>query len=375
MIDISNMKYLHRNSAIVKTGYRLFLILIYATQSTAQQAPGYKDQIGIVYKNIRQYFYDSSKNLFIEKTALKKDEKPYSYLWPVCALIQAANEMEAIQPGSKYMQPVIHVIDKYYNSEKPPHPGYESYLVEAGGDGRFYDDNQWIGIAYMDAYHRAKDTAYLNLSKDIYDFMLTGYDTIAGGGLYWKEFDSTTKNTCSNGPGILLALQLYKATSEKKYLDTAILLYNWVNKNLRSPEGLYYDNIKLPSRQIDKRIYTYNTGTMLQSDVLLYQITGKKEYLVSAQQMALNSLNYFYKNGLFPGNYWFNAVLLRGYAALYKVDRRKTYVNAFKSYADKVWMSQRDSKNLIGTSNTKSLIDQAGYLEIIARLELLKDAG
>ena len=368
------MKYLHRNSAIVKTGYMLFLILIYATQSTAQQAPGYKDQIEIMYKTIRQYFYDSSKNLFVEKTVLKKDEKPYSYLWPVCALIQAANEMEVVQPGSKYMQSAMQIIDKYYNSKKPPHPGYESYLMEAGGDGRFYDDNQWIGIAYMDAYHRTKDTAYLSLSKDIYDFMLTGYDTIAGGGLYWKEFDGTTKNTCSNGPGILLALQLYKATSEKKYLDTAILLYNWVNKNLLSPEGLYYDNIKLPSRQIDKRIYTYNTGTMLQSDVLLYQITGKKKYLVSAQQMALNSLNYFYKNGLLPGNYWFNAVLLRGYAALYKVDRRKTYVNAFKSYADKVWMSQRDSKNLIGTSNTKSLIDQAAYLEIIARLELLKDA-
>jgi len=358
------MKY---TGAVIKYLVMLLVACLHLKPVAAQQ--DYKGRIDIVYKNIYQYFYDSSKNLFIEKTILKKDEKPYSYLWPICALIQAANEVEVLQPGKEYMKPVIQVIGKYYNSTKPPHPGYESYLMEAGGDGRFFDDNQWIGIAYLDAYHRTKKTPYLDLAKDIYEFTLTGYDAIAGGGLYWKEFDSTTKNTCSNGPEVLMALQLYKATSEKKYLDTAILIYDWVNKNLQSPEGLYYDNIMLPSLKIDQRIYTYNTGTMLQSDVLLYQITGKEKYLASARKIAASTLNYFFKDGLFPDNYWFNAVLLRGYVELYKVDKERKYLAAFKTYANKVWNTQRDTKNLVGTRKIKSLIDQAAYLEIIARLQ------
>lgn len=195
--------------------FPLLCLLLCVISAHAQQKYDYKNRIETVYKNIYRYFYDSSKNVFIEKTKLKADEKPYAYLWPICALIQATNEMEALYPKKQYMQPVIKVIEKYYNAAKPPHPGYESYLMEAGGDGRFYDDNQWIGIAYIDAYNRTKDIRYLNLSKEIYGFMMTGYDTIAAGGLYWKEFDSTTKNTCSNGPGILLALQLYNITNEK----------------------------------------------------------------------------------------------------------------------------------------------------------------
>ncbi|MBC7849530.1 MAG: glycoside hydrolase family 88 protein [Chitinophagaceae bacterium] len=314
-------------------------------------------------------FYDSSKKLFTEKTILKEDERPYSYLWPLCAFIQAANEMEAVSPSRIVMKPVIEVINKYYSPKKAPHPGYDSYPVPLGGGDRFYDDNQWIGIAYIDAYHRTKDKEYLRLSKEIYDYMMTGYDTTFGGGLYWKEFDTTTKNTCSNGPGVVLALELYKATKEKKYLDTALLLFDWVNKHLLSPEGLYYDAIQKPGWKIDKRQFTYNTGTMLQSYVLLYHITKKPEYLKQAQAIAKSSLPRFYQNGLFPDNFWFNAVLLRGYVELYKVDKDRQYVQAFRNYVDKVWETQRDEKGFIGKRSNKTLIDQSAYIELLARLQ------
>lgn len=155
----------------------------------------------------------------------------------------------------------------------------------------------------------------------------------------------------------------------KKYLDTAMLLYNWVNKKLRSPDGLYYDHIKLPSTQIDKRKFTYNVGTMLQSNVLLYKITKERKYLLSAKRQAAASLQFFYKKKLFPDNYWFNAVLLRGYIELYKTDKQKVYIHAIKNYSDKVWQMQRDNQNLIGPLSVKLLIDQAAYLEILVRLQ------
>ena len=364
-----------KNSRSINNIFRGVIIFSLVTGNSisviAQQEPSFERQVAIVNDNIYSHFYDSSKKLFIEKTVLKADEKPYAYLWPVCALVQAANEMEAKDPAKKYMEPVVNVINKYYSPNKLPHPGYDSYLVEFGGGDRFYDDNQWIGITYLDAYGRTKEAKYLTLAKDIYDYMLTGYDTISGGGLYWKEFDKNTKNTCSNGPGIIMALQLYEFTQEKKYMDTALLLYDWVNKYLQAPDKLYFDNLRLPARTIDKRKYTYNSGTMLQSNVMLYHITKDKKYLSRAQEIAAASLKHFYKNNLYPNNYWFNAVLLRGFIDLYKVDQEKRYIQSFINYAGEVWKSQRDKNNLIGTKSVKSLIDQAGYLEIIARLASL----
>ena len=246
-----------------------------------QSVEVYQSRVNIIHKNIEQYFYDSSKELFYEAIPVQLNEKPHSYLWPLCALIQAANEAEVLQPDKDYMTSALKAIDQYYNTN-PPALGYQAYVTAEEKSDRFYDDNQWIAIACLDAYQRTQKVDFFNKSETIYKFMMTGFDTVSGGGIYWKEGDKTSKNTCSNGPGILIALQLYRITKEKKYLDTALILYNWVNAHLQSPKGIYYDNIKIPSLKIDSATYTYNTGTMLQSNVLLYNITYEKKYLKEA---------------------------------------------------------------------------------------------
>jgi len=323
------------------------------------------------YKSLHQAiyrtYYDSVTGLFTETNNTAADEHPHSYLWPLCALVQAANEMEVLQPGRPYLEPVMKAIDQYY-SVKHGIAGYDSYVVKQGGGDRFYDDNQWIGLAYMDAYARTRRKVFLEKSVEIYQFMMTGYDTVTGGGLYWKEGDKSTKNTCSNGPGVLLALDLYRATGERGYLDTALLLYNWVNKVLQSPSGVYYDNIKTKDGRIARQFYTYNTGTMLQANVILYTLTKKAAYLDEAHRLAAASLKTFFKNGRWPGNYWFNAVLLRGYQDLYQLDKDKTYIQAFITDVDGIRNTETDKAGLAGPGKVKKLLDQAGLLEIRARL-------
>ena len=340
---------------------------------------GQKDErwlsrMDIIEKNINKFFVDHTTGYYKEKTIIKPGEKPYSYLWPLCGLIQAANEVEAYTRQTVFFDNVLQSIQAYYDPS-PPAAGYSSYIVKEKKDDRFYDDNQWIGIACLDAYERTKNKKYLQQGELVYRFMMTGFDTIGGGGLYWKENDHTTKNTCSNGPGVLVALQLYNATGKKTYLDTARLLYNWTKKNLLSPENVYYDNMQLPSRKIDKRTYTYNTGTMLQSSVMLYRITKENQYLQHAKELAAGSLKKFFVKNRFPGNYWFNVVLLRGYIDLYKVDGEKKYIDAFEQDVEAIWQSERDENNLVGKKQRKELLDQAAVLEILARLATLNSVG
>ncbi|WP_339070986.1 glycoside hydrolase family 76 protein [Chitinophaga sp. 212800008-4] len=318
---------------------------------------------------VNKYLYENKSGLYIQTSDRAKNHNPHADLWGLCGLIQATNEMERMHPGKQYMQPVVAAINQYYDPI-PPTPGYASYVVKERREDRYYDDNQWIGIAYLDAYERTGKKWFLQKGDEIYRFMMTGFDTISGGGLYWKEGDKTTKNTCSNGPGILLALQLYNATHNKAYLDTALLLYNWVNKHLRSNSGVYWDAIKpQENNRIDSAAYTYNTGTMLEANVKLYHITKNAHYLTEAQHIAEGGYQRFFRNGRFHSSYWFNAVLLRGYEALYKTDKHRKYIDAMQEYADNVWKHDRDSaNNLLGSRPEKELLGQAGMMEIYARL-------
>lgn len=350
--------------------YILFTVLAFMTGAVTPAAfaqnPGFEQHVADISKNINLLLKDGKTGLYFETTDAVQKENPHSWLWPLCALVQAANEMDVLYPKQEHLKPVVKAIDQYY-SEKVP-VAYQDYVTAERLSSRFYDDNQWVAIAYLDAYSRTKEQDYLKNAIMVYDYMITGMDDKAGGGLYWKEGDFSSKNTCSNAPAVLVALQLYKVTKDKKYLETALAVYNWTNKKLRSPEALFYDNIKIPGGEIDRKFYTYNAGAMLQANALLYGITNNKKYLLEAQQIAKASKGYFYKNNRLPGHYWFNAVLLRGCIELYKIDRNKDWIDIFRNEAQRIWAEERDGLNLIGKNKEKSLIDQAAMMEIYARL-------
>jgi uncharacterized protein YyaL (SSP411 family) len=335
----------------------------------AQGTPDkYSARIAAIEQNIQTHFYESTSGLFTETDSRLTQKKPHSYLWPLCALVQAVNETRATKAPD--MREALGAIGQYY-SPIDPAPAYQSYVMREEAASRFYDDNEWIAIACMDAYDRTKKEQYLQISKVIYRFLMTGYDSLGGGGLYWEEDKKKSKNTCSNGPGILVALALYKATKDKAYLDTALSLYHWTNRHLQAPDGLYYDAIRIPSLKIDSARYTYNTGTMLQSNVLLYTLTGDAAYLTEAKRIADAAQRYFYRRGKLPGNYWFNVVLLRGYIALYEIEKDPARLSFIVADGDRIWEQERDASNLLGPGPVKSLIDQAAMLEMYARLRNL----
>ena len=341
-----------------------FCLLLLNSISFAQQV-NYKTRVEVLHKNIEHYFKANKTGLYYETADSVQKDNPHSWLWPLCALLQGTNEMEAFVTGSNVMEPVVKAIDQYYSPINPP--AFQDYVTSERKSSRFYDDNQWIAITYLDAYRRKPNPKYLKDSKMIYDYMITGMDTVAGGGLYWKEGELDSKNTCSNGPAILVALQLYKITKEKRYLKTAMSVYNWTNKNLQAPDGLFYDAIKIPSLKIDKRLYTYNAGSMLQANSLLYTITKNKKYLIEAQRIAKAAKAHFFKNNRLPLDYWFNAVMLRGYQELYNIDKNKGWIDFFIVDANSIWL-ERDEHDFLKKGKHKSLIDQAGMLEIYARL-------
>lgn len=335
--------------------------------------PGfYQKQMLQLQQSIQHYFYDSASGFYRESIYPEENKNPASYLWPLCALLQANNEIDKVIPANQRLfDSTFSLIRRYYDTSAPA-PGYASYIPDLGGGDRFYDDNQWIGIALMDAYKRSGKAAYLKDSKEIYRFMMTAYDTAAGGGLYWQEGKLSSKNTCANGPGIILALQLYKATANKKYQDTALMLYNWVNRHLQAPSGLYFDNISTTTGKVDEKKYSYNTGTMMQSGLYLYEVTNDPRYLNAVIAVGDSAMHYFLDSGKFRDGYWFNAVLLRAYQHLLLHVKDLKYIRAFKKCTDHALLQNKNSGELMENKKVIDLVGQAGMLEILARLAWLE---
>lgn len=357
--------------------HKIILVLIFPfaiNVSAQQQKSYYKNEMTLLRNAIETNFYEPKDGFYKETAVVEPGKNPFSYLWPLCGMIQAGNEIEKATKETGLLDRQLKIIREYY-VPTPPAPGYASYIMKFRGGDRFYDDNQWIGIASMDAYSRAPKPEYLAVGKEIYNYMMTGYDSILTGGIYWQENKKVSKNTCSNGPGIILALQLYKATQDKKYLDTAIRIYQWVNAKLQAPNGLYWDNIGVGNNRIGKAMFSYNTGTMLQSNIYLYEITKKPEYIVSAKAIADTAISYFNRNGKFRDSYWFQAVLLRSFQHLLKYDREKKYILAFKACLDTALATNKNDRNLMGKEKTEDLVAQSGMLEILARFAQMEGDG
>lgn len=339
----------------------------------------YKTEMQHLHAAIEENFHSSkSGHYFVDLDPEERETKfghwrEFSWFWALCTMFEATNEMEKVQVGSDLVDGIYDSMQPYYDASLPE-PGYNEYIMDLHPGQRYYDDNQWVGITALDIYERTGDQRYFDLGKSMYDFMMTASDSTLGGGLYWRENDFETKNTCSNGPGILVALKMYNATKNQEYLDTALELYEWTNEHLQTPSGLYYDNIKTEDGSIGETLYSYNSGTMLQSNVYLFEITGDKKYLERAIEIADSSLDYFYGNGKFRDNIWFNAVLLRGYQYLLKHHEDMNYIVGFKKSLDHALKENLNKEGLLAKDGSVlNLVEHGGMLEILARFAYLED--
>ena len=317
----------------------------------------------------------------------------FSYLWPYSGTFSAVNALFEATHDKKYKKlldsRVLPGLEEYFDTQRVPN-AYSSYIRTAPASDRFYDDNVWLGIDFTDTYQMTQEQKYLDKAQLIWKFIESGTDSILGGGIYWCEQKKESKNTCSNAPGSVLALKLFKATNDSSYFEKGKKLYEWTQRNLQdSADYLYFDNIRLDGK-IGKAKFAYNSGQMMQSAALLYQLTKNPIYLNDAQNIAKECFNYFFTDFtpatneeafrmLKKGDIWFTAVMLRGFIELYQIDKDKTYINAFNKSLSYAWDNARDEKGLFNTDlsgkskdERKWLLTQAAMVEMYARLATIQ---
>ncbi|MGL5938383.1 MAG: glycoside hydrolase family 76 protein [Phocaeicola sp.] len=324
--------------------------------------------------------------------ALEEEAVPnqFSYLWPCSGVFSAVNAIMEASPEefSTYKtlldEQVLPGLESYYDDKRLP-AAYASYINEAPPSERFYDDNVWLGIDFVDAYLLTGEEKYLEKSKTIWKFVVSGMDYQLGGGACWCEQGKESKNCCSNAPGSVYALKLFKATNDSLYFREGKFLYEWTRTHLQdNSDYLYHDNVAIDGN-IGKAKYAYSSGLMLQGAVLLYQLTGNRKYLEEAKKIAEACYHYFFIDYTSPtGNrfkqikkqdIWFVAVMLRGFIELYRIDKNRLYLDSFNKSLEYAWDYARDENGLYNvdfSGNEKDaqkwLLTQAAIVEMYGRL-------
>lgn len=228
------------------------------------------------------------QNYRLERSGLYKEnltDKGPTFMWTGGILLSAFVAATRVDKN-RWAGPLdtcVRGLELYWNT-KGPVPGYDVLPVPKPVD-RYYDDNAWVAIALVEAAEVTGRAEYARLSERTQKYVLSGEDTVLGGGIYWKEAEKTSKNTCSNGPSAYAAIRLYEYTKNPKYLADAKRLYDWTRSNLQDKDGLFWDNIK-PNGNIERTKWSYNTALMLRTACGLARATKDTAYRQQAKDMA-----------------------------------------------------------------------------------------
>ncbi|PQV63517.1 Glycosyl hydrolase family 76 [Abditibacterium utsteinense] len=296
---------------------------------------------------IQRAFYDQNAGLYRPAIPVDKKGLPYEVMWGNGVQFSALTGAVKWEPA-RY-RPALDAFTKGLNrywDKDAPFPGFDAYFASRDNDDKYYDDNQWLVIGFVEANAVTKNQNYLKWAREAHDFSLSGWDEKLGGGVYWHEQDKKSKNTCSNAPAIVSALALYEATGNKSDLEWATKDYNWTCTHLQDADGLFWDNISLEGKVQDWK-FTYNTALMIRANLGLWRATKDPKYLAEARRVSDASLQKWVnpQSGAFADDARFNHLLAEAFLQTFEATRDIKYLNAVRRNADFGYRQVRDVRD------------------------------
>jgi len=291
-------------------------------------------------------------------------EKPQPlFNWGVGVLMSAMNGAARIDPAwRKDLREFVEATRAYWN-EAGPVAGYDVLPMPKPAD-RYYDDNAWMVLALVEASDILGDKKMLGYGEAALRYVLSGEDEKLGGGIYWRESEQKSKNTCSNAPAAAACLAVYAKTKNPTLLAKAKGFYAWTKKRLQDPsDSLYWDSISLDGK-IDKTKWSYNTGLMIRTAAELGRWTKDEAYTREAKALAAASEKRWLVDGRLADEGKFAHLLLEAWTFVPDADRqtkaRAALVWLWKhGRAENGWFSPRFDRAPEPGQRVFPLIDQA----------------
>jgi len=256
-------------------------------QAVPPPAGSYGGKAREVMADIQRNFWLPDKGLY----ARSRDVRDPDFMWGNGVVFSALAGATRHDPGAyrETMARFFSALDGYWD-RKCARPGYEASPTAGNGHDKYYDDNAWMVITFVEAYALTGQRSYLTRAQETMAFVLSGWDKTLDGGIWWhQEHKDGSKNTCANAPAAVgcLALARFAPPAERnQHLRWALRIVDWTTEYLQAPDGLYFDNIKAESRHINQAKLTYNSGLMVRACLGLHRASGDAKFLREADRIG-----------------------------------------------------------------------------------------
>ena len=323
-----------------------------------------------------------------------------AHLWPFSRALVATLDLAGIADASTAdidaegaVAASLIALERYWDPSGDP-PAYSSDVRGArlGGD-RYYDDNAWVGLALVQLERMRPGSACLDRAEELFRFAASGWDRRVvpnPGGVFWVEqgrgagATNHDRNTVSNAPNAALGLHLAELRPGPLTAPGSIDaegMYEWVLATLdasRESElpgtGLFWDKLR-GDGTLDKKLWSYNQGSMIGANVLLARRGGKSraEYLGRAEAIARKALAHFGRDGYERQPAAFNAIYFRNllllHAATGDAALRAEILKTLRGYTDQAWYERRDRRHLFHfPDGGVTLLNQSAMVQLLALL-------
>ncbi|WP_435021508.1 glycoside hydrolase family 76 protein [Tundrisphaera sp. TA3] len=263
------------------------LALSFVVSSRAAEPGPYAQHAREVTEHIQKTFYDARTGVYLKALSIQKPD----YVW--LQSVQFSNLVAAarVDPATyqKRLKDYFVALDAYWD-DKVAIPGYEAAMTRGNGNDKYYDDNAWLVISYLEAYETDRDPRYLKRADETLKFVLSGWDEEIGGGIWWHQLHKDgTKNVCANGPAAVGCLRMAREVDEARsaeLIDRARKIVAWTRGALQDTDGLFDDRKVVATGEIKRGKLTYNTALMLRALLGLYRATGEAQYLDEAKRIG-----------------------------------------------------------------------------------------
>jgi len=235
---------------------------------------------------IQKNFYDSAKQRYHPDLPVDPKKLPWDFMWGngvIFSDLALATKYDPEKYKSVLYEFSSSLWSNYWDPASPV-PGFNAYCSGPNGTDKYYDDNEWMVRDYLEAYAATRDSQFLDKARSTQRFVLSGWDNVLGGGIYWR-LNHQSKNTCSNAPAAAAALTLAHVGGDETQTAWAREICDWENNNLRDTNGLYFDGMGLDGK-IGRHEFTYNTALMIIADIGLYHFSNDPADLKTIRSTA-----------------------------------------------------------------------------------------
>jgi len=161
---------------------------------------------------------------------------------------------------------------------------------------RYYDDEGWWALAWIDVYGITQDSRYLQAAKSIFADMTYGWDSTCSGGIWWSK-DRKYKNAIANELFLSVAAEL---ANETKDLQERSSYFAWANREWKwfahsgmiNDAHLVNDGLTAECKNNQKTTWTYNQGVILGGLAALHHANHDPAILAQAKAIADAALSH-----------------------------------------------------------------------------------